>query len=99
MTGKERIVCAAFLYLQSSRSLQQPCTPTGTSVAHKTGTSGYEDGIAGATSDVALVTLPAGRRFALVAFAPDAHANETAVEATIATIALACFEAAVQATP
>jgi beta-lactamase class A len=72
--------------------------PEYTVVAHKTGTSGYDQGIAAATNDVGLITLPDGRRLALAVLITDAHADEAAVEHTIAAIAKACYEAAVLTT-
>jgi beta-lactamase class A len=68
--------------------------PENTVVAHKTGTSGYVHGMAAATNDVGLITLPDGRRLALAVLITDAHADEAAVEHTIAAIAKACYEAA-----
>ncbi|WP_236657329.1 class A beta-lactamase [Acidisarcina polymorpha] len=73
--------------------------PAGTIVAHKTGTSGYENGMAAATNDVGLITLPDGRRLALAVLVTDAHADEAAVEHTIASIAHACYDAALVAKP
>jgi beta-lactamase class A len=73
--------------------------PAGTIVAHKTGTSGYENGMAAATNDVGLITLPDGRRLALAILVTDAHADEAAVEHTIASIARACYYAALIAKP
>lgn len=69
--------------------------PPTAAVAHKTGTSGYEHGIAAATNDVGLITLPDGRQLALAVFITNAHADETAVEHTIAAIAEACYDAAI----
>jgi hypothetical protein len=60
--------------------------PEGTSVAHKAGTSGYENRMAAATNDVGLVTLPDGRRLALAVLVTDAHANQTSVEHAMAAI-------------
>jgi beta-lactamase class A len=73
--------------------------PAGTIVAHKTGTSGYENGMAAATNDVGLITLPDGRRLALAILVTDAHADEAAVEHTVASIARACYDAALVAKP
>jgi len=73
--------------------------PEGTGVAHKTGTSGYENGIAAATNDVGLITLPDGRRLALAVLVADAHANESSVEHTIAAITRACYDAAMETEP
>ena len=73
--------------------------PEGTQVAHKTGTSGYENGMAAATNDVGLIQLPDGRRLAIAVLVTDAKADETSVEHTIAAIARACYDAAVKTTP
>ena len=73
--------------------------PVGTTVAHKTGTSGYQNGMAAATNDVGLITLPDGRRLAIAILVTDAHADETAVEHTIASIARACYDQALVARP
>jgi beta-lactamase class A len=73
--------------------------PQGTVVAHKTGTSGYEGGMAAATNDVGLITLPDGRRLALAILVTDAHADEATVEHTIAAISRACYQAAAGTKP
>src|SRR6202034_3480714 len=73
--------------------------PEGTQVAHKTGTSGYENGIAAATNDVGLIQLPDGRHLAIAVLVTDARADETSVEHTIAAIARACYDARVKTTP
>jgi beta-lactamase class A len=69
--------------------------PTGTPVAHKTGSSGKEFGMIPATNDVGLITLPDERRLAVAIFVTDAHADETTCEAVIARIALAIYGDAV----
>ena len=73
--------------------------PEGTQVAHKTGTSGYENGIAAATNDVGLIQLPDGRHLAIAVLVTDARADETSVEHAMAAIARACYDAAVKTTP
>ncbi len=61
--------------------------PAGTIVAHKTGTSGTNaKGIAAATNDVGIVTLPDGRHFAIVVYVSDSAADEQSREAVIADI-------------
>jgi len=61
--------------------------PAGTIVAHKTGTSGTNDkGIAAATNDVGIVTLPNGRHFAIVVYVSGSAADEQTREAVIADI-------------
>ena len=69
--------------------------PPGVVVAHKTGTSGVQNGIAAATNDVGLISLPDGRRLALAIFVTDSAAPEDAREAVIARIARAVYDRAV----
>jgi beta-lactamase class A len=69
--------------------------PTGTPVAHKTGSSGEEFGMIPATNDVGLITLPDGRRLAVAIFVTDAHADQATCEAVIARIAQAIYGGAV----
>jgi beta-lactamase class A len=66
--------------------------PAGTPVAHKTGSSGDEFGMIPATNDVGLITLPDGRRLAIVIFVTGAHADQATCEAVIARIAKAIYD-------
>ncbi len=50
--------------------------PRGTRVAHKTGTSGTANGIAAATNDIGLVTLPDGGTLAVAVFGSDSPAPD-----------------------
>ena len=51
--------------------------PKGTIVAHKTGSSGEnENGLAAATNDIGIVTLPDGKRFIISVFVSDSMADE-----------------------
>ena len=68
--------------------------PAGTPVAHKTGSSGEEDGFIPATNDVGLITLPNGQRLALAVFVTDAHADQDTCDHVIATIAQAIYNEA-----
>jgi len=68
--------------------------PAGTIVMHKTGTSGVKDGVASATNDIGLITLPDGRRLALAVFVTDSKADEATRDAVIASIAKAAYWAA-----
>ncbi len=62
--------------------------PTGTIVAHKTGTSDTnEKGITAATNDVGIITLPDGRHLILVVYIRDSRADEKSREGVIARIA------------
>lgn len=66
--------------------------PPGTSVAHKTGTSGTRDGVTAATNDIGIVTLPDGRRLAVAIFIRDSKADLKTREAVIARIARAAYD-------
>lgn len=66
--------------------------PTGTVVAHKTGTSGTQNGITAATNDIGIISFPSGRRFAIAVFVSDSPADEKTREAVIAKIAKACWD-------
>src|SRR5438132_10162508 len=48
--------------------------PAGTVVAHKTGTSGTQNGVTAATNDIGLVALPNGRHLAIAVFVSDSPA-------------------------
>jgi beta-lactamase class A len=67
--------------------------PSGTAVAHKTGTSGTNtDGVTAATNDIGIVTLPNGKHLAIAVFVSDSPADETIREAVIAGIAKAAWD-------
>jgi beta-lactamase class A len=66
--------------------------PTGTSVAHKTGTSGTDNGVTAATNDIGIITLPNGRHAAVAVFVSDSPADEATREAVIAKIAKAVWD-------
>ncbi len=68
--------------------------PAGTTVAHKTGTSGTEKGITAATNDIGIITLPNGKHLAIAVFVSDSPANAATRESVIAKIAKAAFDAA-----
>lgn len=70
--------------------------PAGTAVAHKAGTSDVDEGIARATNDIGLITLPDGRRLAIAVFITDSKADEVTREKVIARIARAAYEAGLQ---
>jgi beta-lactamase class A len=62
-------------------------------VAHKTGTGGTSPrGIASATNDIGLVTLPSGRHLAIAVFVSDAQADLATRERVIAQIAKAVWD-------
>lgn len=66
--------------------------PKGTVVAHKTGTSGTENGITAATNDIGIIYLPNGQHVAIAVFVSDSPADEKTREAVIAKIAKAAFD-------
>ena len=68
--------------------------PEGTIVMHKTGTSGVKNGLAAATNDIGLITLPDGRHLALAVFVTDSKADDATREAAIGRIAKAAYSAA-----
>jgi beta-lactamase class A len=72
--------------------------PAGTLVAHKSGTSDVEKGVAFATNDIALITLPDGRQFAVAVFLTDAMADDVTRDKVIARIGKAAYDAAVATT-
>ncbi len=66
--------------------------PAGPIVAHKTGTSGTENGVTAATNDIGIITLPHGRHFAIAVFVSDSPADEATREGVIAKVALAVWD-------
>ena len=66
--------------------------PARTAVAHKTGTSGTQNGITAATNDIGIITLPSGRHIAIAVFVSDSPADEKTREAVIAKIAKAVWD-------
>jgi beta-lactamase class A len=66
--------------------------PPGTRVAHKAGTSDVDHGIAHATNDIGLITLPDGRRLAIAVFITDSMADEATRKKVIARIARAAYD-------
>jgi beta-lactamase class A len=71
--------------------------PANALVAHKAGTSGVVAGLAAATNDVGLITMPDGRRLAVAVFITDSQANEAEREQVISRIAKEVYEGALQA--
>jgi beta-lactamase class A len=66
--------------------------PAGTVVAHKTGTSGTQDGVTAATNDIGIITLPNGRHLAIAVFVSDSLADEATRDGVIAKIARAVWD-------
>jgi beta-lactamase class A len=70
--------------------------PAGTPLAHKAGTSGVDAGIAHATNDIGLITLPNGKVLAIAVFITDSRADEDTRDAVIAQIARAIYDESVK---
>jgi beta-lactamase class A len=67
--------------------------PAGTVVAHKTGSSATSaEGLAPATNDVGIITLPNGKHMAISIFVCNSTADEATRESVIAKIAKAAFD-------
>jgi beta-lactamase class A len=66
--------------------------PRGTLVAHKTGTSGTENGVTAATNDIGIVTLPNGQHLAIAVFVGDSPADQNTREEVIAKTAKAVWD-------
>lgn len=65
--------------------------PSGTIVAHKTGTSGTINGLTRATNDVGIITLPNGNHLAIAVFISDSYDSHADRELSIAEAAKAAF--------
>lgn len=66
--------------------------PTGTVVAHKTGSSGTKNGLSRATNDVGLITLPNGNHLAVAVFVSDTKADDKTRQTVIAKISRASWD-------
>lgn len=66
--------------------------PAGTTVAHKTGTSGTANGITAATNDIGLIMLPNGRHLAIAVFITDSPVDAATREGVIAKVARAVWD-------
>ena len=60
--------------------------PPNTEVAHKTGTSGQDNGITHATNDVGLITMRNGKKLAIAVMIKDSPASEEVRERLIAQV-------------
>jgi beta-lactamase class A len=66
--------------------------PANTPAAHKTGSSGSRNGVAAATNDIGIITLPDGSHLAIAVFVSDAAANDETRDRVIARIAKAAWD-------
>jgi beta-lactamase class A len=90
----------AFLLQTMTDSLTTPNRlraglPSGTVLAHKSGTSGEHSGKAEATNDIGLISLPDGRHLGIAVFITDAHADEATRDSVIARIGRAVYDQAI----
>lgn len=69
--------------------------PDDVRVAHKSGSSDVDAGVAHATNDIGLITLPDGRRLAIAVFVTDSTADQETREKVIAHIGRAVYDASV----
>ena len=72
--------------------------PAGVRVAHKSGTSDVDKGLAHATNDIGLIPLPDGRRIAIAVFVTDSTADQAIREQVVARIARAANDASLKST-
>jgi beta-lactamase class A len=70
--------------------------PIGVRVAHKSGTSDVDDGVAHATNDIGLIPLTDGRRIAVAVFVTDSTADLATREKVIARIGRAVYAASMR---
>ena len=70
--------------------------PSGTRVAHKSGTSDTDNGVTAGTNDIALIVLPDGRQLAIAVFVTDSTADEDIRRKVIARIGKAVYDYATQ---
>lgn len=70
--------------------------PSGTTVLHKSGSSDVDNGIAGATNDIGLITLPDGRHLAIAVFVTDSRADDATRLQVIARIGRCIYDEATQ---
>jgi beta-lactamase class A len=68
--------------------------PPETHVAHKTGSSGTQNGISAATNDIGIITLPDGRHLAVAVFVSDSKADDATRDQAIASIAKLAWDLA-----
>lgn len=70
--------------------------PDGVRVAHKSGHSDVDHGVAHATNDIGLIPLPNGQRIAIAVFVTDSTADDAARQKVIARIGRAVYDASLQ---
>jgi beta-lactamase class A len=71
--------------------------PSGVRVAHRSGTSDVDNGVAHATNDIGLIPLPDGRRIAVAVFVTGSTADQVTRVKVIARIGRAVYDASMRA--
>jgi len=66
--------------------------PEGTTVAHKTGSSGKNEGLSAAVNDVGIIILPNGQHVAIAIFISNSKAEDEVSEKAIAEIAKVVYD-------
>jgi beta-lactamase class A len=94
LTPRDTDLLLSWMRLSTLTKRLQGDLPQGTSVAHKTGTSDAVRGLAAATNDIGLVTLPNGSRLAIAVFITDSTADDATRDRVIARISRAIYDAA-----
>ena len=97
LTPQHTDLLLRWMYVSVHRERLSANLPKGTQVAHKAGTSDVDNGLAHATNDIGLITLPGGRRrLAIAIFITDSTANEASREKVIARIARCVYDASLR---
>lgn len=85
------------VWMRSSRASRLALDlPEGTTVSHKAGNSDVENGLAAATNDIGLITLPDGRTLAIAVFVTDSTADEHTRSQVIARIGKVVYDYAMR---
>lgn len=66
--------------------------PKGTIIAHKTGTSGTQNGVTAAINDVGIITLPDGRHFAITVYVTNSKWPTEKIEEVVAKVGKAAWD-------
>jgi len=96
LTVEHTSLLLAWMQATTQTKRLQGDLPVGTRVAHKSGTSDVDNGLAHATNDIGLITLPDGRRLAIAVFVTDSTADDATRDKVIARIGRAAYDAAVK---
>jgi beta-lactamase class A len=91
-TASRELVLSWMTATQTGIRRSRALLPKGAVVADKTGTSGTLNGVAPATNDIAIVTLPNGKHMLIAVFVSDAKADQVTREAVIAKIVRATWD-------